>query len=284
MTYSVTALDASTGQLGVAVHSCYPGVGAVVPHVRAGVGAVATQAAGDPALAAGILDRLASGASPEEALAAALAADFAPDSRQLAVVTADGRTAAHTGTAATGYAGHHLGDGFVVAANLAASPRLLGAMAGAYRGGAELPFADRLLGCLAAAESTGGDLRGPLSAGLLVAGGIPDLLDVRIDASAAPLADLATAAGDIRAYALPAATVAQIGAVAATPQPLFWRLLALAQSPDADLAELAEQLRAVLTVAPALGPVLDRFTTGSATALRAGLGRPAGDAHHSPPG
>lgn len=273
MTYSVTALDFTTGELGVAVHSCYPGVGAIVPHVRPGVGAVATQAAGDPALASSVLDSLAEGASPVEALSAALAADSAPDSRQIAVVAADGRTAAHTGPAATGHAGHLLGEGYVVAANLAASPHLLGAMVGAYETSSDLPLADRLLSCLVAAEATGGDLRGPLSAGLVVAGGDRSLLQVRIDASAAPLADLATAAGDMRAYALEAASLAQIDAVAATPQPLFWRLLALAQAPGADVDELADRMRVVLTTAPALGPVLDRFTTDSAAALRARLGR-----------
>ena len=44
-TYSIVACDVSTGEIGVAVQSKYFCVGGVVPWVRAGVGAVATQAA-----------------------------------------------------------------------------------------------------------------------------------------------------------------------------------------------------------------------------------------------
>ena len=47
MTYSVVARDPETGAFGVAVQSHYFSVGAVVPWVEAGVGAVATQAFSD---------------------------------------------------------------------------------------------------------------------------------------------------------------------------------------------------------------------------------------------
>ena len=43
MTFSIVALDPANGDLGVAVASKFPCVGAVVPWARAGVGAVATQ-------------------------------------------------------------------------------------------------------------------------------------------------------------------------------------------------------------------------------------------------
>ena len=45
-TFSIVALDPESGDVGVAVQSRYFAVGAVVPWARAGVGAVATQAAG----------------------------------------------------------------------------------------------------------------------------------------------------------------------------------------------------------------------------------------------
>ena len=45
MTFSIVARDPETGDLGVAVASKFLAVGAVVPHARAGVGAVATQSA-----------------------------------------------------------------------------------------------------------------------------------------------------------------------------------------------------------------------------------------------
>ena len=43
-TYSIVARDAATGQMGVAVQSCYFSVGTAVPWGEAGVGVVATQA------------------------------------------------------------------------------------------------------------------------------------------------------------------------------------------------------------------------------------------------
>ena len=50
-TFSIVARDAASGDLGVAVASKFPAVGAVVPFARAEVGAVATQA--DPNLTYG---------------------------------------------------------------------------------------------------------------------------------------------------------------------------------------------------------------------------------------
>ena len=44
MTFSIVACDVEEGQLGVAVASKFLAVGAVVPWLQAGVGAIATQA------------------------------------------------------------------------------------------------------------------------------------------------------------------------------------------------------------------------------------------------
>ena len=48
MTWSIVARDPATGHLGVAVASRFFAVGGIVPHVRGGVGAVATQAFVNP--------------------------------------------------------------------------------------------------------------------------------------------------------------------------------------------------------------------------------------------
>ena len=48
-TFSIVAADLQAGEVGCAVQSKYFSVGSVVPWARAGVGAVATQAAGVPA-------------------------------------------------------------------------------------------------------------------------------------------------------------------------------------------------------------------------------------------
>jgi uncharacterized Ntn-hydrolase superfamily protein len=97
-TFSIVAADPRTGEVGCAVQSKYFAIGAVTPWVRAGVGAVATQAMGVVARnGERALSALAAKADPSAALDQALAADDDPDRRQLGAVTADGRAAAYTG-------------------------------------------------------------------------------------------------------------------------------------------------------------------------------------------
>ena len=47
-TFSIVARDEKTGELGVAVQSKFVAVGSVVPYAKAGVGAIASQAWGNP--------------------------------------------------------------------------------------------------------------------------------------------------------------------------------------------------------------------------------------------
>jgi len=50
MTFSVVVFDPKSQKLGVAVATCHFAVGALVPHLKSGVGAIATQAATNPYL------------------------------------------------------------------------------------------------------------------------------------------------------------------------------------------------------------------------------------------
>ena len=108
-TFSIAALDPENGDVGVAVQSRYFAVGAVVPWARAGIGAVATQAAGRAAYGPEILDLLARGLEPAEALERAFADDERRETRQLGVVDARGRAAAFTGKECNEWAGHATG-------------------------------------------------------------------------------------------------------------------------------------------------------------------------------
>src|ERR1700756_2993252 len=112
MTYSIVARDPDTGELGVAVQSHWFSVGPIVPWVRPGVGAVATQSVAEPAFGPRLLDAMAGGARPQAALDAALAADESARFRQVAVVSASGEIAVHTGAGCIGHAGHETGRGF----------------------------------------------------------------------------------------------------------------------------------------------------------------------------
>jgi uncharacterized Ntn-hydrolase superfamily protein len=196
MTYSIVARDAG-GQLGVAVQTAMFNVGAVVPWARPGVGAVATQAFGEPAYGARCLDALESGASAADALAAAVAADPMPALRQVGVVSADGTVAAHTGELCIDHAGHLLGEAFSVQANMMRSPEVWPAMADDFRA-SDGPLARRLLSALRAAQAAGGDARGVMSAAIVVVEGTTPatpgsgtVIDLRVERSDDPLGELA---------------------------------------------------------------------------------------------
>ena len=97
MTWSIIARDESTGRVGIAVATRFFAVGARVPHIRTGVGAVATQAFINPYFGPRGLALLAAGASAEEAVRMLLAADDGRDNRQLHIMDSNGRFAAETG-------------------------------------------------------------------------------------------------------------------------------------------------------------------------------------------
>ncbi len=200
-TFSIVAFDPATGDLGVAVESKYFGVGSVVPWARAGVGAVATQARAKVSFGPQGLRFLKAGKSSRETLDALLAADPLRAQRQVGVIDAHGRTAAHTGAECFAFAGNRDGKNYTVQGNLLAGESVLTAMAEAYERaqteqGSEL--ADWLLAALAAGQAAGGDRRGQQSAALLVvrAGGGPGgdndrYCDLRVEDHATPIAELA---------------------------------------------------------------------------------------------
>jgi uncharacterized Ntn-hydrolase superfamily protein len=184
--------------VGVAVQSKYFAVGAVVPWARAGVGAVATQAAGVAAYGPAVLAQLEQGVGPEEALRRALAGDDGRETRQLGVVSADGVVAVHTGSRCNEWAGDVVGDGFAALGNILAGPAVVEEMARAFR---ETPglLSERLLAGLEAAQAAGGDRRGQQSAALIVERrgaadetreGIDRVVDLRVDDHPQPVAEL----------------------------------------------------------------------------------------------
>ena len=67
-TYSVVMRDSSSGELDVGVQSHWFNVGRIVPWVRAGVGAIATQSIAEPMYGPRGLDLMAEGASASDAM------------------------------------------------------------------------------------------------------------------------------------------------------------------------------------------------------------------------
>ncbi|HKC45441.1 MAG TPA: DUF1028 domain-containing protein [Burkholderiales bacterium] len=191
MTWSIVARDAS-GALGVAVASRFFAVGALCPHARSGVGALATQALVNPLYAARGLELLAQGVSPAEVVAALTGPDEGREQRQLHLIDAQGRPAAYTGAACIDWCGHLVRDGFSVAGNMLAGPEVIYDTAAAYEVARGLPFAERLIAALAAGEKAGGDKRGKQAAALLVCSTEEyPALSLRVDDHDQPLKELA---------------------------------------------------------------------------------------------
>lgn len=278
MTYSIVAHDPQTGLLGVAVQTAMFAAGASVPWARPGVGAVASQAIGEAAYGPRCLDAIQAGASAQDALVQAQAADEAALLRQVGVVGADGSVAAMTGEWCIDHAGHLLGDGFAVQANMMASPAVWPAMAEAFRNSPE-PFPRRLLAALEAGQTAGGDARGMMSAALVVVVAEPRdvwagrLIDLRVDRSDAPLADLRRLLEASEAYAGFNRAVAAlssgdaVAALASADEGLdmlpgeenlrFVRAGALAASGDTDRA--VAELRGLIAARPSWKVIIRSF-------------------------
>ncbi|MCA8929987.1 MAG: DUF1028 domain-containing protein [Alphaproteobacteria bacterium] len=191
MTYSLVARDPASGALGVAVASRFFAVGAIVPWVRGGVGAVASQAFPNPTYGVDALRLLADGAAPEAIVTACMERDTGHPHRQLHLVDARGRTAAFTGLQCIDWAGHAEGDGVSVAGNMLAGPKVVAEALRAYRAALDRPFAERLLLALQAGEDAGGDKRGRQSAALVIHRDQDyPWLDIRADDHADPIAEL----------------------------------------------------------------------------------------------
>ncbi|MBI2763937.1 MAG: DUF1028 domain-containing protein [Chloroflexi bacterium] len=278
MTYSIVALDESTGELGVAVQSRWLATGAVVPWARPGVGAIATQAFTDARYGAAGLDLLGSGRTPDSALAELLAGDPDPGVRQIGIVDATGRTAVHTGAECVREAGHRTGRGVSVQANMMERVTVWPAMIAAYEH-ADGDLADRLLAALYAAEAEGGDVRGRQAAAILVVPGGSETrpwrtrFDLRVDDHRDPLGELGRLLSVSRAYealdeALEALAVGEVDAAAAFAE------LAAALAPDDDQIRLWHALtvfdagdevrgrhlyRSAVAVEPRAGEHLRRF-------------------------
>ncbi len=190
-TYSIAARDAATGELGVAVASRYLAVGAYVPMVRAGVGAVASQAHTNLEWRVAALDLLAAGSTPEQASAALQSADPERAGRQLGIVAATGASASYTGSDCIEWAGGVCGPDFAVQGNILVGPAVVGAMVEAFSASVGQDLAARLLGVLEAGEGAGGDSRGRQAAALVIAPPAGRAADLRVDDHPEPLIELA---------------------------------------------------------------------------------------------
>ena len=191
MTYSVVVCDPKSKKLGVAVATCHFAVGALVPHLKAGVGAIATQAATNPYLGINGLEKMAEGESIEQSFFSVLEGDSEKDSRQLHGVDYLGNSWAWTGNTTIEWAGHINGKNFSVAGNMLAGEKVVKACVDAIESNKLLPLEERMLRALQAGESAGGDKRGRQSAALITIKDQPfPYCNIRVDDNKDPLTEL----------------------------------------------------------------------------------------------
>jgi len=160
-TFSLCAIDPATGQSGAAVTTRVPFVGRAVPWVRAGVGAVCTQASTMVEYGVKGLDLMAKGVAPAEAISQLLSTDANRESRQLGMIDMQGRAAAHTGRNNGDWAGSRQGRHYTVQANIMVGPEVVEAVATTFEALEQtgLPLAERMILAMEAGQQKGGDRR-----------------------------------------------------------------------------------------------------------------------------
>jgi uncharacterized Ntn-hydrolase superfamily protein len=191
MTFSITARCEKTGMLGVAVSTARPAVGSLVPYVKSGIGAIATQALVNPFYGIDGIKLLTEGKTPAEVLEQLLASDPDRERRQCAIIDKDGNAEAFTGKDTVPWQGHRVGSQFVVAGNMLTGPETLDAMYETYQALENESLPDRLLATLASGQEAGGDKRGRQSAAIYVVHQEEyPLVDVRVDEHPDPVGEL----------------------------------------------------------------------------------------------
>ena len=196
MTFSIVGYDPRTKDLGVAVESKFPAVGAVVPFAQAGIGAIATQAWANTSYGPRGLGMMKRGMTPSQVGKALTAKDRGREKRQVGIVDAKGRSSSFTGGECDEWAGHLVGKHYACQGNILASGQVVKAMALAFeQAQGDLPA--KLLSALGAGQAAGGDRRGQQSAALIVVrakGGYEGhndrWIDLRVDDHARPIEEL----------------------------------------------------------------------------------------------
>jgi uncharacterized Ntn-hydrolase superfamily protein len=200
-TFSICAVDTKTGESGVAVTTRVPFVGRAVPWVRAGVGAVATQAWSVVEYGRDGLDLLEKKMAPQEVIERLLADDKGRERRQLAVIDMQGRASAFTGKETNAWAGSRQGPGYTVQGNILVGREVIDAVGDHFEStaGTKMAFAERLILALESGQKVGGDKRRGLlqSAAIRVAdpknpgrGGDHISLSIDVGENAEPVAEM----------------------------------------------------------------------------------------------
>ena len=182
MTFSVAGFCERTGMVGVSITSSSICVASRCPWVRAGVGAASTQNITDPSLGNVMLDLIAKGSSPEQAIQMVTKDRKFIDYRQLTVINNKSQSSSFSGSKTLGTHSVAQGDDCIAAGNLLISTEIPQAIVDNFTKHPQLHLAERLLLALKAGLDAGGE-EGPIhSAGIKVAHEHSwPLVDLRVD-------------------------------------------------------------------------------------------------------
>ncbi len=198
-TFTMIGRDAATGLLGVCITSSPYAVGARCPFVKAGVGAVSTQAYAHPGLGPLALQLLEIGYSPAKVLAELASSDAFAEHRQTGVIDRNGASAVHTGAENSDWAGHLNGPNCIAMGNMLVGGHVVEAMAEAYHGSAGEILEERLMRAVEAGRDAGGETVGQHSSALIVVGRDPyPRTDLRVDMVEHEVAGTRDAVDDLR--------------------------------------------------------------------------------------
>ena len=205
-TFSIVAVDESTGQIGAAVQSHWFSVGSIVTWAEAGVGAVATQSLVNVSFGPRGLSLLKEGKTVHDVLDLLLSSDEGREFRQVAIIDYKGNVSTFTGNKCIAEANHMTGKNYSVQANMMLNDKVVAAMSEAFEN-SQGPLAERMMASMNAAQDAGGDIRGEQSAAILVVRGQSTgkiwedrLIDIRVEDHPHAVAEIGRILKLYRAY------------------------------------------------------------------------------------
>jgi len=188
-TFSILATSPDSRLMGVAVASGSTSVGDRVPHVKPGVGVIATQAYTNVAYGIKGLELLTKGLSPKQTLDRLLMEDHGRELRQVAIMDFNGRKAVFTGLNAPEFRGEIIGESYVVIGNLLAAKEVVKNMAEEFnRSSGDLAW--RMARALKAGSESGGDRRGEKSAALIMVNTEEVKVEIKVGKHVNPIGEL----------------------------------------------------------------------------------------------
>lgn len=193
MTYTIVARDPKTEALGIASATGNLAVGGFVPHIRPGVGAIATQGfSTNYWYGINGLNLLNERKNAESVRNELVGADNGSHWRQLLVLDQTGKTAVWTGDKNRPETAHISTDNLVIGGNMLAHravPETMQARFDAMMKSSE-PFETCMMESLIAGFEAGGDVRGTTSAMIKIVAPDSLPLDLRVDDHATPITEL----------------------------------------------------------------------------------------------